>query len=186
MKKFILTALLAITGYFVFCQAPSQVAPPTAADTVAPAKVGLLAATLPDTLHFEYEGQEITIATADGKYIVTQIKEAIATNKGKPITEWLIYIVTYLLSAGGLTFITSVRRFSGQIIAFVGKTKQPLNVLVSASAAVSAGLTYIFQGGWDTTFFLGTTGVLFMIAVNIYERFWKKKKTKTAPAAPSA
>lgn len=164
-------------------------APPTASDTVAPAKVGLLAATLPDTLHFEYDGQEVTIATADGKYIVTQIKEAITTNKGKSVTEWLIFIVTYLLSAGGLAFITSVRKVSAQIIAFVGKTKQPLNVLVTASAAVSAGLTYIFQGGWDTAFFMGTTGVLFMIAVNIYERFWKKKKTEpdaTAPVAPTA
>lgn len=139
---------------------------------------------LPDTLVFNFDGQVVKIPTLtiqsaiqQGSEIVVEVKKKADENPPKNTWEWVLLVFSVLTTSGGLAFVTEIRKVASDLVKFFGKEMNPVNFVILISGAISAGISLLWNNGWNTVFFIGLWPTVFGIATFVYLKFIKKPKT---------
>lgn len=182
MKKIVILFTLAIT--MLIAPVASVSAQSVSDSTIA---VPAVSEDVPDTLVFNFDGKVVKVPTVAIQQALKQGGEIIVTvqNKAKEDPpknpfEWILLIFTVLTTSGGLAFITEIRKAASDIVRFFGKDMHPVNFVILISGAIAAGISLLWNGGWNTVFFIGLWPTVFGIATFVYLKFLKKPKDETA------
>ncbi|GIW57701.1 MAG: hypothetical protein KatS3mg083_646 [Candidatus Dojkabacteria bacterium] len=137
---------------------------------------------LPDTVQFvTVDGDTVTVSLDEFKAIAEKVGYIVGEIKKSPPKqpfEWLGFLISLIMSAGGVTFLTQLVKVGKSIVNVLG-LKMGIYPFVLALSAIFAGvLTYFSIGSLEYDVWLATSSGIFTVATGIYLLFVKKRKNE--------
>lgn len=133
---------------------------------------------IPDTFHFEVDGQRVTVITTDAKdfanFIISE-REKLKEDPPKSAGDWLTYILGLFVAGGLLARITQAMKVIDQLKTFFSAINSPANFVGLAAVGLAALAPLIIKGNYWEVFF-NALPWLFTGATLVYVNFLKKKK----------